>query len=193
MKLINHFVFLLILNILNISCLSFTEAYYEKTDWGNFTSKERLSSSECQNILLQNLLFQKFQEKNELECTIVVYDKEYKYVWIKKDYLHYSFISPLDDISSYGLLPINLLAWIGLIPNYQERKINISAKVYSPSVLLWEKEYYNYYETWTSFLFLPFMPIHVYLLGNGDIADKTLYITVQSMVGDFRLRGLLEK
>jgi hypothetical protein len=185
-----HFIFLISFHL--AGCISFTESVYNEENFEKFKSNYTPGKTVCQKDFLEYRLFQYFQKNKELECIIKTNEEDLKFQFVKADFYSSSFIAPLDELESYRLIPINFLAWLGLIPNYQERKVSIMVKVFSKKGILWEKEYYNYYEIWTSFLFLPIMPIQSYIFYKEDIPNQTLLATLESMAADFKLRGILD-
>ncbi|MBP9887383.1 MAG: hypothetical protein KBF93_13860 [Leptospiraceae bacterium] len=191
MKIVN-LILIIFLIMLNKHCIFHTESIYNVNSFEEFKTKKISDRFDCHSNNLEYFLFQELQTKDKLECKILTYGEEYQFQFVKTDQYHSSFIVPWNELNHYGLMTISFLAWVGLIPNYQERKVNISVKVFSKKGKLWEKDYYDYYEIWSSILFLPWLPIQS-LYYKENIPSQTLLSILEHMVVDFKARSILEK
>ena len=174
-----------------LNCITTTESFFDEQKLEAFQQIPINSLKKCQKINLEYILFLELKNSFQAECNLILANESFRFTWKKEDTYHSSFIVPLKELNHYGMLPFSLLAGIGLIPNYEERKVSVFAKVYSSKGILWEKEYYHYYERWSSFLFIPIMPIR-YFLNKESIPDQTLISILEKMVQDYKSRGLLE-
>lgn len=175
-----------------INCLSFTEAQIDTNQIEKQKNHPTIHLTHCDINYLNYTLFRDLNAFGRMECSFTVDKLDLKIEWVREDLYVSSFITPMRELTNLGMIPVSIFAYIGLIPNYEERRAQVTTAVSSKNGVIWNQKYYQHYETWSSLVLIPAMPVYA-LLRDESPQDQALQATINQMIGDLQARGMLPK